>query len=141
MNLLILIFILIIFSNNKMKQKNINKYTNMYINVDKVFIYADKNKNGKLSIKEMLNNFDTNGRTVSTRIFIASILNYEIKNKTKILVNNELSLDNFRKLSVSDLKLDLFDENKKDKNGNLEPINNYTRELLNESDKIILNNI
>lgn len=121
-----------------MEQKNINKN---YVNIDQVFIYADKNKNGKLSIKEMLDNFDSNGRTVSTKIFIASILNYEIKNKKKILINNELSLDNFRKLSVSDLKLDLFDENKKDKNGNLEPINNYTKELLNESDKIILNNI
>ena len=138
MNLLILILILIIFCNNKMEQKNINKN---YVNIDQVFIYADKNKNGKLSIKEMLDNFDSNGRTVSTKIFIASILNYEIKNKKKILINNELSLDNFRKLSVSDLKLDLFDENKKDKNGNLEPINNYTKELLNESDKIILNNI
>ena len=63
-----------------MEQKNINKN---YVNIDQVFIYADKNKNGKLSIKEMLDNFDSNGRTVSTKIFIASILNYEIKNKKK----------------------------------------------------------
>ena len=137
MNLLILTLIYIILNNNK----NLRKIKNNYVNIDQVFKYADENKNGKLSVKEMLNNFDLNGRTVSTKIFIATILDYKIRNKNKILINNELSLKNFRKLSVSDLKLDLFDEKKKDKNGNLKPLNDYAKNLLNESNKIISNNI
>jgi hypothetical protein len=137
MNLLILTLIYIILNNNK----NLRKIKNNYVNIDQVFKYADENKNGKLSVKEMLNNFDLNGRTVSTKIFIATILDYQIRNKNKILINNELSLKNFRKLSVSDLKLDLFDEKKKDKNGNLKPLNDYAKNLLNESNKIISNNI
>ena len=137
MNLLILILIYIILNNNN----KLRKIKNNYVNIDQVFKYADENKNGKLSVKEMLNKFDSDGRSVSTKIFIATILDYQIRNKTKILINNELSLKNFRKLSVSDLKLDLFNEKRKDKNGNLKPLNYYAKKLLNESNKIISNNI
>ena len=37
----------------------------------------------------MLDNFDSNGRTVSTEIFIATILDYQLRNKKQILINNE----------------------------------------------------
>lgn len=135
MYLVILVIILVLFLSNK---KRINKRIN-YINIDQVFYFADKNKNGKLSIQEMLDNFDSNGRNVSTEIFIATILDYQVRNKKQILINNELSLEDFRKLSISDLKLDLFDENKKDKNGNLLLVNQYAQCLLNKSKKILKN--
>lgn len=135
MYLLILIIIFIMILDNK---KKVNKKIN-YINIDQIFKFADKNKNGKLSIQEMLDNFDSNGRTVSTEIFIATILDYQVRNKKQILINNQLSLEDFRKLSISDLKLDLFDENKKDKNGNLLPFNQYAKCLLNKSKNILKN--
>ena len=135
MYLVILVIILLLFLSNK---KKVNKRIN-YINIDQIFYFADKNKNGKLSIQEMLDNFDSNGRTVSTVIFIATILDYQVRNKKQILINNELSLEDFRKLSISDLKLDLFDENKKDKNGNLLPLNQYAQCLLNKSKNILKN--
>jgi len=136
MYLVILVIILLLIFNNK---KRVNKSIN-YINIDQIFYFADKNKNGKLSIQEMVDNFDSNGRTVSTEIFIASILDYQVRNKKQILINNELSLEDFRKLSISDLKLDLFDENKKDKNGNLLHVNQYAQCLLNKSKNILKNN-
>jgi hypothetical protein len=136
MYLIILFIILVLILKNK--KKKVNKKIN-YTNIDQVFKFADKNKNGKLSIQEMLDNFDSNGRTISTEIFIATILDYQVRNKKQILINNELSLQDFRKLSISDLKLDLFDENKKDKNGNLLPINQYAQCLLNKSRNALKN--
>ena len=84
-NLLIFVIIFLLFLRN---HTTVNNQFN-YINIDQIFYFADKNKNGKLSIQEMLDNFDSNGRTVSTEIFIATILDYQLRNKKQILINNE----------------------------------------------------
>ena len=136
MKILIIIILILIFINfNKKKEIKYNDP------IDSLFKFANKNNDKFLSIKELLNNFDSGGRQVTTEIFLATIIDYDIKNKTNILQDNKISLDELKKISKSDLKLNLFNEKKMDKNNNFLPQNKYSECLIKKAKFILDKNI
>lgn len=134
---IIIILIIFILSNNK---KNNNKKIIKKKDINKYFNFIDNNNDKFLTIKELLKNLDTDGRQISTEIFLASVIDYDIKNNTSILKDNMISVNELNKIHESNLKLDLFDESKLDNNNNFLPKNDYAKSLLLKAKDIIKKN-
>ena len=137
---LFLIYIIIKLINSRCKS-NSNTIEDF---IEKIFKNTDLNKNDSLSIKEIINNFDTDKRTITSEIFLASIIDHDLKHKTNILKDNKISLNELKKFSESDNKLDLWDDNFVfgwgDKRCSLEVKDEYANNLLKKARTIIREN-
>ena len=132
--IIIILIVFILYNKKKNKKKELKK------NINKYFKFIDNNNDKFLTIKELLKNLDTDERQISTEIFLATVIDYDIKNNTSILKDNMISFNELNKIHESNLKLDLFDESKLDNNNNFLPKNDYAKSLLLKAKDIIKKN-